>query len=59
MFPLLKPHDDISVAMDLTACRVMALILGRIDANGLCDGRGCIMGHGDLLFVLFSPPLIL
>jgi hypothetical protein len=44
--------------MDLTACRVMALILARIDANGLCDGSGFIMGHGDLLLVLLSPPLI-
>jgi hypothetical protein len=34
-------------------------ILVRIDANGLCDGSGCIMGHGDLLLVLLSPPLIL
>ena len=25
----------------------------------LCDRSGCLMGHGDVLLVLLSPPLIL
>jgi hypothetical protein len=34
-------------------------VLARIDANGVCDCSGCLMGHGDVLLVLLSPPLIL
>jgi hypothetical protein len=30
-------------------------ILARIDANRVCDCRGCLMGHGDVLLVLLSP----
>jgi hypothetical protein len=30
-------------------------ILARIDANRVCDGSGCLMGHGDVLLVLLSP----
>jgi hypothetical protein len=34
-------------------------VLARIDANSVCDCSGCLMGHGDVLLVLLSPPLIL
>jgi putative transposase len=34
-------------------------VLSRVDANGVCDCSGCLMGHGDVLLVHPSPPLIL
>ena len=30
-------------------------VLARIDANGVSDCSGCLMGHGDVLLVLLSP----
>jgi hypothetical protein len=30
-------------------------VLARINANGVCDCSGCLMGHGDVLHVLLSP----
>ena len=30
-------------------------VLACIDANGVSDCSGCLMGHGDVLLVLLSP----
>jgi len=46
----ISSHCPMVVAADQ-----MQGVLARIDANGVCDCSGCLMGHSDVLLVLLSP----
>jgi hypothetical protein len=52
----LLPQNDCSLIVEADQ---MQGVLARIDANSVRDCSGCLMGHGDVLLVHPSPPLIL
>jgi hypothetical protein len=52
----LLPQNDCPFVVEADQ---MQGVFARIDANGVCDCSGCLMGHGNVLLVHPSPPLIL
>ena len=48
----LLPQNDCALVVEANQ---MQGVLARINANGVCDCSGCLMGHGDVLHVLLSP----
>src|SRR3974377_2465382 len=48
----LLPQNDCPLVVEADQ---MQGVLACIDANGVCDCSGCLMGHSDLLLVLLSP----
>ena len=52
----LLPQNDCALVVEAYQ---MQGVFARIDANGGGDCSSCLIGHGDVLLVLLSPPLIL
>src|SRR6478672_278273 len=48
----LLPQNDCPLVVEADQ---MQGVLACIDANGVNDCSGCLMGHGDVLLVLLSP----
>jgi hypothetical protein len=48
----LLPQNDCPLVVEADQ---MQGVLACIDANGVSDCSGCLMGHGDVLLVLLSP----